>query len=61
MKTEFEGLITRKEAAAILRCSITTLKRIERRKELQPIQITPLIIGYRQSDLQRYIYDRTKV
>jgi hypothetical protein len=58
--TDFEGFVTRAEAAELLRCSIKTLKRIEQLKQLQPVQLTERVIGYRQSDLRRYLHERTK-
>jgi len=58
--TGFEGFVTREEASDLLRCSTKTLKRIEARKELQPVFLTERIVGYRESDLRRYLHERTK-
>jgi DNA-binding transcriptional MerR regulator len=53
---------SRKEAARMLGgCSIRHLRKMEERGELQPIQISPRIIGYRDSALRQFIHDRTKV
>ena len=57
---EFDQYLTRKEAAAILRCSITTLKRLEKAKELHVVQLTPNSYGYRAADFKRYLHERTK-
>jgi len=51
--------ITRVEAAKLLGVSIKTMKRIEQRKELQPVRITDRVVGYRESDLKRYLHERT--
>lgn len=58
MSFEFPDLVTRREAAQIMRVSIRTLKRLEERKELQPVHITSNVIGYRAADLKRYLVDR---
>jgi DNA-binding transcriptional MerR regulator len=55
------GFTTRKEAAEILRCSTRTLQRLERAKQLPPVHLTQRIIGYRNSDLLRYLHERTAV
>jgi hypothetical protein len=49
----------RKEAARMLGdCSVRHLRKMEDRGELQPIQISPRIIGYRDRALRLFIHDR---
>jgi hypothetical protein len=45
------GLIDRKKVAAHLCCSIATIKRIEKRGELQRVQIGLRMVRYRLEDV----------
>ena len=60
MPEPIDPVITRKEAAKILGVSVTTLQRLEKAGELQPIYVTERIIGYRESAIRRRIYENTK-
>lgn len=55
----FDRVWTRKEAAKILGCSVRTLQTLESKGELQPVYVTPRIVGYRDSHLRRYLHERT--
>jgi hypothetical protein len=59
-KTTFDRVITRQQAARLLGVSVKTLRRIEDRRELQPVRVSDRVWGYRNSALQRYLYDRTR-
>jgi len=48
------------EAARMLGCSVETLRRLEASGQLPRIQITPRIVGYRDSVLRRFMHERTK-
>lgn len=50
---------TRKEAAKFLGISIRTLTRIEARGELRRVQISPRIIGYRNSEIEKFLTAKT--
>jgi predicted DNA-binding transcriptional regulator AlpA len=58
-KNGIDYVRTRREAARILGCSVNTIKRIEKRGEIARTQISPRIIGYRQSAIDRYLAERT--
>ena len=57
----FDPVLTRKEAAKLLGVTTRTLRNIEARGELQPVYVTSRIVGYRDSALRRYLYERTGV
>jgi hypothetical protein len=48
----------RREAARMLGCSVETLRRLEASGQLPRIQITPRVVGYRDSVL--FMHERTK-
>ena len=52
---------TRKEAAKLLGVTTRTLRNMEARGELQPVYVTSRIVGYCDSALRRYLYERTGV
>jgi predicted DNA-binding transcriptional regulator AlpA len=51
---------TRKRAAEILGCSVKTLTRIEKTGDLRRVQISPRIVGYRDSALRQYLDQKTR-
>ena len=57
----FDKVWTRAEAADFLGCSVKTVIKFERTGLLQPIFISDRIIGYRDSNLRRFVYERTGV
>jgi DNA-binding XRE family transcriptional regulator len=61
METEkqLDCLYTRKQAAKLLHVAVRTLTRIEQRGELPRVQISPRVIGYRDSALQQFIAAKT--
>ena len=52
-----EELITRQEAAALLRISIRTLERWEQSGRLSPTRLSPGVVRYRRADVDRLIED----
>ena len=50
---------SRKEVAKLLGVSVRTLARIEARGELPTVRITPRIIGYRASEIEKFLAART--
>ena len=55
----FDQVRPRKDAATLLGVTTRTLRNIEARGELQPVYVTSRIVGYRDSALRRYLYERT--
>lgn len=55
----FDRAVPRKEAAKLLGVCIRTMRNLELRGELQPIYITTKNIGYRDSALRRFLFERT--
>jgi predicted site-specific integrase-resolvase len=49
----------RKETAARLNISLRTLRRLELRGEIERVQITERIVGYRDSAIERFLKERT--
>jgi predicted DNA-binding transcriptional regulator AlpA len=58
-KRQVDYVHTRKETARILGVSVKTLTRIEARGELPRVQISPRIIGYRNSEIEKFLTSRT--
>jgi len=50
---------SRAETAARLNVSLRTLRRLELRGEIERVQITERIIGYRDSAIERFLEERT--
>ncbi|HEY6700560.1 MAG TPA: helix-turn-helix domain-containing protein [Pseudolabrys sp.] len=59
MKDQVDYVHTRKETARILGVSVKTLQRMEARGELPRVQISPRIIGYRHSVIEKFLDART--
>jgi excisionase family DNA binding protein len=55
MSTNDEVLITRQEAAHLLRISIRTLERWEQTGRLTPTRLSPGVVRYRKTDVERLI------
>jgi DNA-binding transcriptional MerR regulator len=55
----FDKVWTRTETAEFLGCSVKTVIKFERTGLLQPIYISDRIIGYRDSNLRRFVFERT--
>jgi predicted DNA-binding transcriptional regulator AlpA len=58
-ETQLDCVHTRKRTAEILGCSVKTLTRIEARGELPRVQISPRIIGYRNSEIEKFLAAKT--
>jgi predicted DNA-binding transcriptional regulator AlpA len=58
-KRQVDYVHTRKETARILGISTRTLSRLEARGELPRIQISPRIVGYRSSEIEKFLTART--
>jgi predicted DNA-binding transcriptional regulator AlpA len=56
---QFDCVHTRKRTAEILGVSVKTLTRIEARGELPRVQISPRIIGYRNSEIEKFLTAKT--
>jgi hypothetical protein len=50
---------SRAQTAARLNVSLRTLRRLELRGEIERVQITERIIGYRDSAIERFLEERT--
>jgi len=50
-----ETLRTRKEAASLLRVSLSTLERWERSGRLAPVRLSPGTIRYRRDDIDQLL------
>lgn len=48
-------VLTRKETAALLRCSLVTLDRLANAGKISKIQLTPRRIGILKSDITAYL------
>ena len=48
-------LATRREACDLLKISMSTLERWERQGKLTPVRLSPGVVRYRRSDLERLI------
>jgi len=51
-------LLTRKEASAVLGCSVKTMTRIERRYRLQPVTYTGLEPVFSEADVRKAEFRR---
>jgi hypothetical protein len=61
MTTEsFDRVYTRKQAATLLGVSVGTVLNLERRGLLTPVHVSDRLIGYRDSNLRRYLYEQTR-
>ena len=58
-KREVDYVHTRRQAASILGISTRTLMRIEARGELPRVQISPRVVGYRHSEIEKFLSART--
>ena len=57
---KYDVLLTRAEVARRLAISIRTLFRLEAEQKLPPrIQVTERIVGYRSSEIEKFLNDRT--
>jgi predicted DNA-binding transcriptional regulator AlpA len=57
---DFDQLRSRSEFARLLGVSVDTLKAMERRGEAPPrIQVSPKVVAYRDSDIQKFLSART--
>jgi predicted DNA-binding transcriptional regulator AlpA len=56
---EVDYVHSRKAAAGILGVSVKTLTRLEARGELPRVQISPRIVGYRHSEIEKFLTART--
>jgi len=54
----FDRVWNRKEAAEMLGISIASLRKLEKAGQLQPINITARVIGYRDSHIRRFVNER---
>jgi len=50
-----ETLLTRREACALLKVSLSTLERWERSSRLTPVRLSPGVIRYRRSDIDQLL------
>ena len=50
-----EILLTRREACDLLKISLSTLERWERTNRLTPIRLSPGVIRYKRTDIERLI------
>lgn len=57
---QHDPLLTAEEAWAYLTCSESTLKRLRRAGDIQPIRISQRIVRYRQSELDGYLDRRSR-
>jgi predicted DNA-binding transcriptional regulator AlpA len=57
-KIDFDCVRRREEVATILGVSTKTLERLEARGELARVQITNRIVGYRDSEIEKFLARR---
>jgi predicted DNA-binding transcriptional regulator AlpA len=57
-KIDFDCVRRREEAASILGVSAKTIERLEARGELTRVQITNRIVGYRDSEIEKFLARR---
>ena len=48
-------LLTRREACDLLRISLSTLERWERNGRLIPVRLSPGVVRYKRTDIQRLL------